>query len=265
MTDTLQNQFASGAYTHHQKSVICDAPGEAEARPRLVAFVGGLDLTGGRYDTPNFELFKTLLHEHKGDFRNKNTNAVNALQGPREPWHDIHSKVEGRIAYDVFFNFYERWARQGPQGREFIELKGILDSDINIDGPLNMDPNRSWNVQFFRSITDDSARFLDENRTSCVSLVKVHDITANPIFLRELLNLSNLSLLLQMNSKKGRQVDSSIAQSYIQMIRNAAHFIYIENQYFLGSAYAWMINDDVNCHHTIPSEIAQKICDKIQV
>jgi len=234
LTDTLQNQFASGAYTHHQKSVICDAPGEAEARPRLVAFVGGLDLTGGRYDTPNFELFKTLLNEHKGDFRNSNAKVVNELQGPREPWHDIHSKVEGRIAYDVFFNFYERWARQGPQGREFIELKGILDSDINIDAPLNMDPNRSWNVQFFRSITDDSARFLDENRTSC------------------------------MNSKKGRQVDSSIAQSYIQMIRNAVHFIYIENQYFLGSAYAWMINDDVNCHHTIPSEIAQKICDKIQ-
>ena len=83
--------------------------------------------------------------------------------------------------------------------------------------------------------------------------------------MQDFLNLLNLSLLLQMNFKKGRQVDSSIAQSYIQMIRNAVYFIYIENQYFLGSAYAWMINDDVNCHHTIPSEIVQKICDKIQV
>ena len=60
-------------------------------------------------------------------------------------------------------------------------------------------------------------------------------------------------------------MDSSIAQSYIQMIRNAVNFIYIENQYFLGSAYAWLMNNDVNCHHTIPAEIAQKICDKIQV
>ncbi len=25
-TDVLQNQFASGTYTHHQKSIICDAP-----------------------------------------------------------------------------------------------------------------------------------------------------------------------------------------------------------------------------------------------
>ena len=30
------------------------------------------------------------------------------------------------------------------------------------------------------------------------------------------------------------QIDSSIAQAYIQMIRNAENFIYIENQYFLG-------------------------------
>ena len=67
-----------------------------------------------------------------------------------------------------------------------------------------------------------------------------------------------------MNSKKGRQVDSSIAQAYIQMIRNAENFIYIENQYFLGSAYAWLQNDDTNCHHTIPSEIAQRIVDKIE-
>ena len=169
LTDTLQNQFASGAYTHHQKSVICDAPGSAEARPRLVAFVGGLDLTGGRYDTPNFELFKTLLHEHKDDFRNSNAKVVNPLEGPREPWHDIHSKVEGRIAYDVFFNFYERWARQGQQGKPFEDLQNVLQSDINIDGPLNIDPARAWNCQFFRSITDDSAKFLVDDRISCVS------------------------------------------------------------------------------------------------
>ena len=66
-----------------------------------------------------------------------------------------------------------------------------------------------------------------------------------------------------MNSKKGRQVDSSIAQAYIQIIRNAENFIFIENQYFLGSAYSWLQNDDVNCHHTIPVEIAQKVVDKI--
>ena len=38
--------------------------------------MGGLDLTGGRYDTPDFELFSTLLDEHNGDFRNSNAKSV---------------------------------------------------------------------------------------------------------------------------------------------------------------------------------------------
>ena len=55
-----------------------------------------------------------------------------------------------------------------------------------------------------------------------------------------------------MNSKKGRQVDSSIAQAYIQMIRNAENFIYIENQYFLGSAYSWLDDQNTMAPHIIP-------------
>ncbi len=51
-TDYLQNEFSTGAYTHHQKSIICDAENPGSQLRRLVAFVGGLDLTGGRWDTP---------------------------------------------------------------------------------------------------------------------------------------------------------------------------------------------------------------------
>ena len=53
------------------------------------------------------------------------------------------------------------------------------------------------------------------------------------------------------------------AQAYVQMIRNADNFIYIENQYFMGSAYAWLSDTDTNCHHIIPAEIAQRIVEKI--
>ncbi len=47
-----QNEFSTGAYTHHQKSIIVDAPNPYGGLRRLMAFVGGLDLTGGRWDTP---------------------------------------------------------------------------------------------------------------------------------------------------------------------------------------------------------------------
>lgn len=49
-----------------------------------------------------------------------------------------------------------------------------------------------------------------------------------------------LSLPLQnLVWTKNLVVDRSIQTAYIQAIRSAQHFIYIENQYFIGSSYAW--------------------------
>ena len=65
----LANHFVSGIYTHHQKTIVCDAAYEEdESLRRIVAYVGGLDITGGRYDTPEFPLFRTLKTLHEGDY-----------------------------------------------------------------------------------------------------------------------------------------------------------------------------------------------------
>ena len=59
----------SGFYSHHQKTVICDAAFEEdESMRRIVAFIGGLDITDGRYDSPEFPLFRTIKTLHLGDF-----------------------------------------------------------------------------------------------------------------------------------------------------------------------------------------------------
>ena len=72
-------------------------------------------------------------------------------------------------------------------------------------------------------------------------------------------------------------VEESISRAYVKLIRTAERFIYIENQYFLGSAYAWhtdsevrlhshlslSLSHQVQCHHTIPAEIAEKVSEKI--
>jgi phospholipase D1/2 len=50
--------------------------------------------------------------------RNSNAKSTPPHVGPREPWHDIHSKVEGPIARDVLQNFVERWSMQGKQEQE---------------------------------------------------------------------------------------------------------------------------------------------------
>ena len=63
----LANEFVSSCYTHHQKTVICDAE-DGDGSRRVVAFIGGLDITDGRYDSPEFPLFKTLQTLHANDF-----------------------------------------------------------------------------------------------------------------------------------------------------------------------------------------------------
>ena len=42
-----------------------------------------------------------------------------------------------------------------------------------------------------------------------------------------------------LRADRGLTVDKSIQWAYIHAIRNARHFLYIENQYFLGGSGEW--------------------------
>lgn len=64
-------QEAGTIYTHHQKTVIVDADAGNHKR-KIVAFVGGLDLCLGRYDTSRHPLFRTLQTTHVDDYHNPN-------------------------------------------------------------------------------------------------------------------------------------------------------------------------------------------------
>lgn len=49
--------------------MIVDADAGHNKR-KIIAFVGGLDLCDGRYDTPRHPIFRTLQTVHKDDFHN---------------------------------------------------------------------------------------------------------------------------------------------------------------------------------------------------
>lgn len=65
-------------YTHHQKTVIVDADA-GQYKRKIVAFVGGLDLCLGRYDTPKHAIFSTLQTVHKDDYHNPNFTVIISL------------------------------------------------------------------------------------------------------------------------------------------------------------------------------------------
>jgi len=226
LTDVLNNQLASASYTHHQKTIIADTSSQGGDKRTLTAFVGGLDITDGRYDTPDHPLFKSITGKHEGDFYQNSAVGVTSVHGPRQPWQDIHSRLQGRIAWDVMKNFVERWTKQvkGKSGSLYLIREDEFECEEDVG---------DWNVQLLRSITDDSVLFSDVMR------------------------------LYTLAVKKSRKIEDSIARGYVTAIRAAERYIYIENQYFLGSAYAWATDNKINCHHTIPAEIAEKIVDKI--
>lgn len=62
-------QVVGTLFTHHQKCVIVDTPASGNSR-KISAFIGGLDLCDGRYDTPEHRLFGDLNTVFANDFHN---------------------------------------------------------------------------------------------------------------------------------------------------------------------------------------------------
>ena len=232
--DALAGAFQNTCYTHHQKTVICDAPMEGESgMRRVIAFVGGLDITNGRYDNPTFPLWSTIQTVHSNDFHNACVPGVTKSTGPRQPWHDNHAKVEGPIALDLMKNFEERCMRQDED--HVNRLVHLSEDEFVIDTPGIVPDHEGgdWSAQLFRSITDDSA-FFDLNKQQ------------------------------NLHRKAGLLVERSIMNIMVQKIRNAKNFIYLENQYFLGSSYEWTKEIKTPAMHLIPAELTAKILSKIE-
>ncbi|OIV94369.1 hypothetical protein TanjilG_25431 [Lupinus angustifolius] len=246
----LKTQEAGTIYTHHQKTVIIDADAGQNKR-KIVAFIGGLDLCLGRYDTPTHSLYRTLQTTHKDDFHNPNFEAkLGPVTGcPREPWHDLHSKVDGPAAYDILTNFEERWLKATKKSRLHRIKSSHDDSLLKIDripdimgidevSCLNKHNPETWHVQVFRSIDSNSVKGFPKEPKDAI----------------------------QRNLVCGKNVviDMSIHSAYVKAIRAAQKFIYIENQYFLGSSFNWDSHKDLGANNLIPMEIALKIANKIK-
>ncbi|KAJ4954183.1 hypothetical protein NE237_031015 [Protea cynaroides] len=241
----VQGIETSTMFTHHQKIVVVDSEmpsGSASEQRRIVSFVGGIDLCDGRYDTPIHSLFKTLNTVHHDDFHQPNFKGSSIYKGgPREPWHDIHCRLEGSVAWDVLYTFEQRWHKQGGKNL-LLQLRDFEDIIIYPSPVTSLDDHESWSVQLFRSI-DGGAAF---------------GFPSTPE------DAARAGLI----SGKNNIIDRSIQDAYINAIRRAKHSIYIENQYFLGSSFSWKPNgikvEDIGALHLVPKEISLKIVSKIE-
>ncbi|KAJ8513273.1 hypothetical protein OPV22_003707 [Ensete ventricosum] len=243
----VKQQETGTIYTHHQKQVIVDTDAGNNKR-KITAFLGGIDLCGGRYDNPEHPLFKTLQSLHKDDYYNP-TFLDSDNSGPRQPWHDLHARIDGPAAYDVLINFEERWLKASKRYR-IKNLKKLSEDallkieriphiiGVNDSMYLNDNDPDTWHAQVFRSIDSNSAKGFpkDPREATRKNLVCGKNIL----------------------------IDMSIHTAYVNAIRAAQHFVYIENQYFLGSSFNWDSHEDLGANNLIPIEIALKIANKIK-
>ncbi|XP_073101399.1 phospholipase D delta-like [Elaeis guineensis] len=65
----VKQQIVGTLFTHHQKCLLVDTEAPRNTR-KITAFIGGLDLCDGRYDTPEHRLFRDLDDVFLNDFHN---------------------------------------------------------------------------------------------------------------------------------------------------------------------------------------------------
>lgn len=207
------NQFRQNTFfwAHHEKICIVD---------HMVAFVGGIDLCFGRWDTPQHTVVDDKLTGFEKsdmpkdadhcqlwpgkDYSNPRVQDFYALDKPYEemynrskvarmPWHDISMQVVGQPARDLTRHFVQRWNYVLRQRKPTRPTPFLLPPpDFNPAELEALGLDGTCEVQILRSCSWWSMGTPD--KTEC-----------------------------------------SIMNAYIKMIEQSDHFVYIENQFFISS------------------------------
>ncbi|KAF0716164.1 Aste57867_2992 [Aphanomyces stellatus] len=190
-------------WSHHEKIVVID---------QTTAFVGGLDIALGRFDTPMHSLTdvgrdkKWVGQDYSNprlkdfvDVQRIKTELIDREKVPRMPWHDIHCRLEGPIALDVARHFIHRW-NFTVQKKYFVLIKRRR--------------RRAHKIPALIPFVTQPAQ------------IPTRTHVGDKVHCQIVRSLSPWS--------GGVKTEKSIQQAYIDLITDAKHFIYIENQFFVS-------------------------------
>ncbi|AMD19361.1 HBR460Cp [Eremothecium sinecaudum] len=221
------NQWLQNTYfwAHHEKMCVID---------HTIAFMGGIDLCYGRYDTPEHVLRDDAEDLQRQIFPGKDySNAricdfydldkpfesmYDRTAVPRMPWHDVHMMTVGEAARDMSRHFVQRWNYLLRQKRPSRPTPLLTPPSDFTEEELN-------NSEFFRNL---------KSRSTCEVQI--------------LRSAGDWSLGL-------KETEKSIQAAYLKVIETSKHFIYLENQFFV-TASSW---DSV----VIENKIGDAIVDRI--
>lgn len=210
-------------WAHHEKFIVIDYN---------IAFIGGLDLCFGRWDNHQHPLAdvhpagvateiwpgQDFNNNRVMDFQSVDdwkSNELSKAEYGRMPWHDVAMAVVGDCVYDIAEHFVLRWNfvkrdKYKRDGRmDWLTLEGREGEDEDLVGVQR--PKHPVGDYIHHPLTPLSGKKLgDQQGTVHAQLVRS-----------------------SADWSSGILTEHSIQNAYIELIKNAQHYVYIENQFFI--------------------------------
>nr|AAN75150.2 SPO14 [Cryptococcus neoformans var. grubii] len=226
MVQRSPSHFQTGTFywSHHEKLCVID---------ETIAFMGGLDLCYGRWDTPQHVLTDEEFTEPDGpngpvwrgkDYANERVMEYTNLDKPfedmfdrtkvpRMPWHDVGLQIVGQPARDLCRHFVQRW-------NLLIRTK-----------------NHKRRMPFLLPAADFTGRELQDLKLQGTCEVQICR-SVGP-----------------WSMGTSTKIEHSIQNAYCKSIETSEHFVYIENQFFITST----IVDGVDVENGIGDSLVNRI------
>ena len=215
---SVWSELLSLRFSHHEKVVVVD---------RSVAFVGGIDLCFGRWDTHDHPLTDNYSCHPEVLVGKNNESRVNKHVGTLDK--NVYCRWVGMDYHNTF--------RQGARVRYNKSFRETL---VNGSPARNTTPRMPWHdvgcmfsgdsvadvvKHFVERYNAISSKKLSENWNHSRNLYQVPDPTFSAR-IQVVRSVANLSV--------SQSYEDSIHQVYLNAIKNSQHFIYIENQFFVS-------------------------------
>lgn len=275
-------------YSHHQKFVVVD--GE-------VAFIGGIDLSYGRWETGNFdvvidpskftinEMYNPCVPKLRGitsDERRKmeqfnfaapyGGKLLDEGRQPRMPWQDVHVQLMGPSVVDIHRNFVRRW-NMGETGLDRI-------MHLFSKGPHKIDKKWLTDIGAWDLLAQSQAQKRGSAEIQIVRSVSnehLEDESDSPDDLELFQDQRAIGMWKKCLAGWKDKHQNNILNAMVNCIRSADNFIYIETQFFISGFGDWngdsgaksieakdMGNEGNGIQNTIAIELAKRIQDHIE-
>jgi phospholipase D1/2 len=232
-------------WAHHEKFIVIDY---------AMAFIGGLDLCYGRWDEkqhPLSDVHPSGVHNNVfpgQDFNNNRildfdgvddwtSNKLDKLQYGRMPWHDVAMGVIGPAVYDIAEHFALRWnfmkrdKYKRDERYDWITMEG-RENDEDLIGVQR--PKYPVGEYAHHPKSPLSTKNLENRGTVHAQVVR---------------SSADWSMGIEPH-------EQSIQNAYCETIRNAEHFVYIENQFFITATSK---NDENAVHNQVGAAIVDAV------